>query len=73
MSDFIKTLLSAWVGKHSGWNIFQIPSDIVAGKHCQPRRPISLTIRSLFSSRPQQTNTGRIELIDATIKSHSIC
>jgi len=26
-----------------------------------------------ISSRPQQTNTGRIELNDATIKYHRIC
>jgi hypothetical protein len=41
-------------------------NNFVAGKRCQPRRPISLTTRSLLPPRPQQTNTGRIELNDAS-------
>jgi len=38
MSDFNETLLSAWVGKHSGWNILQTPpfvNNFVAGKQQQ--------------------------------------
>jgi hypothetical protein len=38
VSDFNETLLSAWVGKHGGWNILQISpfvNNFVAGKQQQ--------------------------------------